>query len=97
MAEGLIQVLERYDNYDMPLNIGFEEDISIKELAEKIKNLIEYSGEIIWDLNFPNGQMKKLLNCSRMKKYNIKINQTSLDEGLIKTINWYRKYGKNRI
>lgn len=47
---GIVQVLEKYDDIGEPINIGFNEDISIKELAEKIANLTDYGGKIFWDL-----------------------------------------------
>lgn len=90
-AELLIQTMEKYIEPDFPLNLGFEQEIKIKDLAEKIKILTEYKGKIIWNSNYPDGQYRKILDCSRMKEYEIYVKQTSLDEGLSKTIEWLKK------
>ena len=95
-ADGLVQILEKYDDYTLPLNIGFGTDLLIKDLAAKIAKLVGFVGEIKWGENKEMiGQPRKILNCERMKKFNININKTSLDNGLIKTIAWYKNiYGK---
>lgn len=49
-AAGVVQVLDKYNCVDEPINIGFNEDISIKELAEKIAKLSGFRGNIVWDL-----------------------------------------------
>jgi len=90
-AEGLVQVLEKYSVVDMPINIGFNEDISVKELAQLIGETVGFDGEISWDTSRPDGQYRKILNSGRMKEFNIKIEQsTPLKEGLEKTIEWYK-------
>jgi len=90
-AEGIIQALEKYDDVESPINIGFGSDVSIKELAETIADISGYEGDIYWNTKKPDGQYRKLLDASRMEQYNIKIdNRTPLREGLEKTIAWYR-------
>ena len=76
------------------LNVGSGSEISIKNLAEKIANLIGYKGQIIWDKKMPDGTPRKLLDNSRIKSlgWSPKIN---LDEGLIYAINDYKKYINN--
>ncbi len=71
------------------LNIGTGIDISIESLAEKIANLTDYKGRIIWDTSKPDGTPKKLLNISRIKTlgWEPKIN---LDEGIKRTIKEYQ-------
>ena len=76
------------DNSDNPLlflNVGAGKDITIKELAFKIANLYEYKGEINWDLNKPDGTLRKILDTTKINKLGWKCN-TSLDDGLSKTI-----------
>jgi len=90
VAEGIVQTLEKYDNTQLPLNLGFDQDVTIKELSEKIAELVGFSGDIKWDLSRSDGQMRKILDSSRMKKEGIILNQTSLNDGLQKTIEWYR-------
>jgi nucleoside-diphosphate-sugar epimerase len=91
-AEGLVQTLEKYDNVELPINLGFNEDISIRELAEMIAELTGFEGEILWDTEKPDGQYRKLLDSSKMAEYDIVIeNKTTLEEGLKRTIEWYKK------
>ena len=91
-AEGIIQALEKYSDVKQPINIGYNEDISIKELANMIADLTGFQGKITWDSTKPDGQYRKLLDPSRMKDYKIFIkDRTSLKDGLLKTIEWYKK------
>ena len=71
-------------------NVGTGEDISIKKLALLIKKIVGFEGEIFWDESKPDGTPRKLLNINRLKKlgWNPSIN---LEEGIIKTYNWYKK------
>ena len=68
------------------LNVGTGEDISIKDLVEKISLITKYKGEIIWDINKPDGTPQKKLNIDKIKSLGWKPSIT-LDEGLISTIN----------
>ena len=72
------------------LNVGSNDEISIKELAHKIAKFVNYSGEILWDENKPDGTMRKKLDNTRINKlgWNPKI---SLDEGIKLTINDFIK------
>ena len=91
-AEGIIQALEKYTDVNYPINIGFKEDISIKELAALIADLSGFEGEIVWNTDKPDGQFRKILDPSRMGEYGIEIkNRTPLRDGLKRTIGWYRK------
>ena len=91
-AEGVIQTLEKYSDVNYPINIGYNRDTSIKELAKLIAKLAGYKGEIRWDINRPDGQFRKILDSTRMKEYGIDIkNRTTLEEGLEKTIQWYKE------
>jgi GDP-L-fucose synthase len=79
-------------NYDseLHLNIGTGEDISIRELALKVAQILNFKGQIEWDLSKPDGTPRKVLDVSRIKAFgwNPKI---SLDEGLASTIAWYKE------
>lgn len=69
-------------------------EISIKELAEKIKNIIGFKGNIRWDTSKPDGQPKRCLDTSRaLKEFGFKA-QTDFDQGLRKTIDWYIENGR---
>ena len=63
--------------------------ITIKELAETIKALVGYEGEITWDTSRPNGQPRRCLDTVKAKEQFGFEAKTSLEEGLKKTYNWY--------
>lgn len=95
-AEGVIQTLEKYDNVNLPINIGFNKEYTIKELADKISSCVGYTGKTTWDTTKPDGQMRKILDSSRMAEFNIEIRRTSLENGLKKTIKWVKKVNQNK-
>ena len=67
------------------LNVGSENEISIKNLAEKISRIISYEGEIIWDTNMPDGTPRKKLDTRKINKIGWSA-KTDLKEGIEKTI-----------
>jgi GDP-L-fucose synthase len=83
LAEACVYLMENYDGVDI-VNIGTGEDISIKELAEEIKALTGFEGEIVWNSSRPDGTPRKLLDVSRLHGLGWK-HRTSLKEGLEKT------------
>jgi GDP-L-fucose synthase len=87
-AEAIVQALQKYEDNTAPLNIGTGSDISIKQLVEYINEAVGYEGEIFWNTEKPDGQMKKLLSVEKMKKY-IDIETTDVKEGIAKTVEWY--------
>lgn len=90
-AEGIILATEHYNKTD-PVNIGAGFEISIKDLAEKIKKLIGYTGNISWDTSKPDGQPRRCLDVTRaFNEFGFKA-KINFDIGLEKTINWYIKY-----
>jgi GDP-L-fucose synthase len=72
----------------LPINIGVGEDISIKILAEKIKRMINYSGEVEWDSSKPDGAPRKLLDNSKIQSIGWK-SKIDIDEGLQLTYEWF--------
>ncbi|TYC01383.1 MAG: GDP-L-fucose synthase [Kosmotoga sp.] len=66
-AEGIIQATEKYDKPD-PINLGAGFEISIKDLANKIKELVGYKGKITWDTTKPNGQPRRMLDTTKAKE-----------------------------
>jgi GDP-L-fucose synthase len=88
-AEGIIAAAERYDGPD-PVNIGSGWEISIRELAAKIADLTGFKGRIAWDRSKPNGQPRRCLDVSRAQREFGFRAMMSLDEGLGRTIDWYR-------
>jgi GDP-L-fucose synthase len=88
-AEGILLGAEHLNSSD-PVNLGSGEEISIRNLAQKIKEQVGYSGEMIWDTSKPNGQPRRALDTSRAETlFGFKAS-THLDEGLRQTIEWYR-------
>lgn len=88
-AEAIVLATERYNKSD-PVNIGAGFEISIKDLVNLIARLTNYDGEIIWDTSKPGGQPRRYLDTNRaFKEFGWKA-KTSFEEGLTRTIQWYR-------
>jgi GDP-L-fucose synthase len=88
-AEGLVTAAERYDDPD-PVNLGTEEELSMRALAETLSRACEFDGEIRWDPTKPNGQPRRKLDVSRARERFGFTAKTSFRDGLAKTIQWYR-------
>jgi len=87
LADACVHLMDNYDGSDI-VNIGTGEDISIKELAETIKTLTGFEGEIVWNTSQPDGTPRKLLDVTRLHGLGWK-HSTSLPEGLRLT---YKNY-----
>ena len=94
-TEGLIAAAEQYDDPD-PINLGTGHEIAMRDLADKIKTLTDYEGGIHWDSSKPNGQPRRMLDVSRAKERFGFSAPTSLDDGLQRTIAWYRENREDR-
>ena len=86
---------DKNSKYQGILNIGTGEDISIKQLAEKICEEQKYNGEITWDKNKPDGTPRKLLDVSKIKKLGWKA-KISLSKGIKNTIKSFLEESKNQ-
>ena len=73
-----------------PINIGFGEEITIKELALLICQVVGFDGELVLDKSKPDGMPRKLLDTSRLQLLGWKPG-ISLEDGLAKTYKWYLK------
>lgn len=93
LAAALVFLINNYDGQEI-INIGCGQDLTIKELANKIKTVTGYKGKIIWDKTKPDGTPRKLLNINRLKKLGFK-SSISLDEGLKMTYAWFLENEKN--
>jgi GDP-L-fucose synthase len=89
VAKAIPWFIENYDSSE-PVNISSGTKISIRELAETVKNKMGWDGEIKWDVTKPNGQLVKIFDVARLNGLGIKCD-TSLAEGLDKTIKWLEK------
>jgi GDP-L-fucose synthase len=87
VSKSLIQLMSDYNEAE-PINLTSNFEISIKELAEKIKDIVGYEGGLVFDTSKPDGQMRKKLNSARMSKY-VKIDFTDFDIALKETVDWY--------
>jgi len=89
LAEACYTCMEVYNDSEL-INIGTGEDVTIKELAETIKNVVGYENSIKWDTDKPNGTPRKVLNVDKIKSlgWEPKIN---LREGIESTYQWYRE------
>jgi len=94
MADAVLLVIEKLEAKDLyaqnisQINIGSGEETSIYDLAYKIAQVTGYTGEIKFDLTKPDGTLRKLLDCTRLKNlgYTAKI---KIEDGLKDTYNWY--------
>ncbi len=87
-AEGIAFVFENYNDVNEVINIGPGTELSIKALAWAIRDLVKYKGDILWDATAGDGQMRKLLDCSKIADLGWKPSWSILDS-LHKTIEWY--------
>jgi len=90
-AEGILLATERYNGPE-PVNLGSGFEISIRDLAELIRRLTGFEGELVWDTSKPNGQPRRALDISRAEKYFGFRATTNFEEGLRRTIEWYRQH-----
>jgi len=87
-SRGIIIAADKYDD-PLPINLSSEEEISIKQLAELISDLMKFDGKITWDTSKPNGQPRRCVSNKRAEeKLNFKP-EISLKEGLRRTIECY--------
>ena len=93
-AKAIVLATELY-NDPLPINIGSGRSIKIWNLAEKIKEIIGFNGNIIWKENYSDNSLEKVLDISRAKKEFGFKSKTSLEEGLKKTIDWHLENYKN--
>ena len=87
-AEGIIEAAKNYDG-NSPLNIGSNEENSIKNLASKISKILDYTGKIVWNTSQPNGQPRRCVSYEKAKQNFGFEPKITLDDGLQKTIDWY--------
>lgn len=88
-ARGLVDAAEKYNGSE-PVNLGAGFEITIMELAEKIKELTGFTGRIVWDPSKPDGQPRRCLDVSRAKEFFGFEAKVGFDEGLKKTIEWFK-------
>ncbi|MDB1921570.1 GDP-L-fucose synthase [Clostridium tertium] len=87
MADACIYLMENYEGNDF-FNIGTGKEITIKGLAELIKEVVGYEGEIVWDSSKPDGTPRKLLDVSRLESQGWKY-KMELKDGVKEAYEWY--------
>jgi GDP-L-fucose synthase len=88
LASACLLLLEKYDSPDI-INVGCGEDISIRELAELICDVVGFDGELAWDTTKPDGTPRKLLDVTKLRALGWKPAIT-LREGIAQTYDWFR-------
>ncbi len=89
-ARGIIMATQKYNGAE-PVNLGTNHEVPIKELVELICELMDFTGEIIWQIDKPNGQPRRCLNTQRAKQEFGFEAHTDFRQGLKQTIEWYQK------
>jgi GDP-L-fucose synthase len=87
LADACVYLMNTYTGNEI-VNIGVGEDISIKELAEKIKDVVGYEGELKFDTSKPDGTPRKLVDVTKLSSLGWKAS-TSLDRGLRQAYQWF--------
>ncbi len=89
-ARGIVTAVEKLNVSD-PVNLGSSEEIRIGDLAEIIRKETGFEGKIVWDTSRPNGQERRKLDVSRAEKLMGFRSQVSFQEGLRRTISWWKE------
>lgn len=87
LAGAVLHLLDEYDEAG-PINIGYGEDLPIRELAELVKDVVGFEGELIWDAERPDGTPRKILDSSRIRALGWQP-QIDLRAGLESTYAWF--------
>ena len=89
LAEACHTCMKDYDSSE-PINVGTGEDITIKELASIVSDVVRYPGQTVWDTSKPNGTPRKVLNVDKIKSLGWQP-KVSLKEGIVRTYEWYKQ------
>ncbi len=87
LARAIKFTSEKYNDHEF-INIGSGEEVSIKQLAELVRQVVGFEGEIKWDSSYPDGTPQKLLDSSKILKLGWKP-EIALKTGLVSTYAWY--------
>ena len=89
LAEACYICMQNYEGEEH-INVGTGEDVTIKQLAETIANIVGYERDINWDTSKPNGTPRKVLNVDKIKSLGWNP-QVELYQGITQTYEWYKK------
>ena len=88
LASACVLILEKYDSPEI-INLGCGEDISIRELAELICDVVGFDGELAWDTTKPDGTPRRLLDVTKLRALGWKP-AIPLRDGIARTYEWFR-------
>jgi GDP-L-fucose synthase len=88
LASACVLILEKYDSPEI-INVGCGEDISIRELAELICDVVGFNGELAWDTTKPDGTPRRLLDVTKLRALGWKP-AIPLRDGIVRTYEWFR-------
>ena len=88
LAEACYTCMQNYESREI-INVGTGEDVTIKELAETIKDVVGFIGGITWDISKPNGTPRKVMNVDKLKSLGWEP-KIGLREGIELTYQWYK-------
>jgi GDP-L-fucose synthase len=91
-ADAIVAATERYDGPE-PVNVGASSEITIKDLTELIAQVTGFDGRLAWDPTKPDGQPRRALDTTRAREWFGFQASTSLEDGLRRTVEWYRAEG----
>jgi len=89
-ARAIVLATKTYDGSE-PVNIGTHREITIRDLVLLIADLTGFTGEVRWDTSKPDGQPRRMLDTTRAEEYFGFKAETHLEEGLRKTIDWWKR------
>lgn len=87
LAEAAVFLIQNYSGHEH-VNMGSGSEVTIKELAEMVKEVVGFEGQLMWDSSKPDGTPRKLLDSSSLAKLGWKA-RIPLKEGLVETYKWY--------
>ena len=90
LAAGLLVLLEKYDGREI-VNVGVGEDLTIRDLAEKVRQAVGFAGTIRWDSGKPDGTPRKLLDVARIRKLGWQAS-ISVEQGIASTYAWFLQH-----
>lgn len=89
MADACVFLLENYDG-EQHVNIGTGKELTIKELAETVKRIVGFEGEIVWDSSMPDGTPRKLTDVTKLHSLGF-THKVDLEEGVEKAYQWFKE------
>jgi GDP-L-fucose synthase len=95
-AEAIVLAAQRYDGAE-PVNVGAAREMTIRDLTELIARLTGFEGELAWDASKPDGQPRRRLDTTRARELFGFTASTPLEQGLERTIAWFRQHAVSAV